>query len=68
MKKERSAIESNCHRNMKWDEYRKCFIGSGNIEGSVDISESRFSEVVKPETRFIGMMNEWNVKKWKQHL
>lgn len=63
-----SAIESNFHREMKWQKDNKCFIGSGSIEGTVDISERRVSEVVKPEATLSGMKNGWNVRKWKQHL
>lgn len=49
-----SVTESNCQRETKQDKNSKCFNGSGSTEGDVDISESRFSEAVKPETRLSG--------------
>lgn len=41
----------NCYREIERDKYSKCFIGFSDIEGIVDFSVSRVSEVVKLEVR-----------------
>lgn len=57
-----SVQRTNCHE-MKWKKHRKSFTGSDTIEVNVDMSESRFSEVMEPDARL-----KWDDKwmGWKE--